>query len=72
MTNESNGVREKTSPGISPLQKKIPGSYNKDATVIKLPVKKEPVIPPKEFPVNKWIMPQEPQGYIKGNDNDCL
>jgi predicted DNA-binding protein (MmcQ/YjbR family) len=25
-----------------------------------------------EFTVDKWTSPVEPQGYIKGRDNDCL
>lgn len=26
----------------------------------------------KDVPVDKWIMPPEQQGYIQGNDRDCL
>ena len=25
-----------------------------------------------ELPVNEWIMPDQPHGYIKGRDNDLL
>ncbi len=26
----------------------------------------------KEIPISHWIMPPEQQGYIQGNDKDCL
>ena len=54
------------------LQKSHPVVQKKDAVVIPLKSEKDPTIPPKEFPINKWNMPQEPHGYIRGNDNDCL
>ena len=25
-----------------------------------------------KLPVDEWIMPEQPQGYIKGRDNDIL
>lgn len=47
-------------------------SLNKEALIITLPVEKRLPAPQKEFPVSKWTMPPEPQGYIQGQDNDCL
>lgn len=48
-------------------------SSKKETPVIQLPVEKKlPAPAPKEFPIDSWIMPPEQQGYIKGNDNDCL
>lgn len=40
-------------------QENIPG-------VMKLPDDQQ------ELPVDEWIMPDQPQGYIKGRDNDLL
>jgi hypothetical protein len=28
--------------------------------------------PEEEFPVDKWIMPPQPQRYLKGSDHDFL
>jgi len=47
-------------------------SPNKEAPVIPLPVQKRLPPPPKELPVINWTMPQVPQGYLRGNENDCL
>ncbi len=44
----------------------------KKAIILDLPPEKLLPPPLKEFPISKWNMPPEPEGYIKGNDNDCL
>jgi hypothetical protein len=47
-------------------------SSNKEAAVIPLSVQKKLPAPSKEFPISNWTMPQEPQGYLRGHENDCL
>ena len=71
MINKIDLVPQNAPIQTSPLQI-TPGSKNKEALIITLPTEKRLTAPQREFPVSKWIMPAEPQGYIKGNDNDCL
>lgn len=71
MTNEVVFIPQNELPEVNKLEISYPSS-GKETPVIPLPVEKR--LPPaeKEFPISKWTMPPEPQGYIKGNDNDCL
>jgi hypothetical protein len=45
--------------------------YKKEESNSNLPKDYQSPIP-KEFPVNKWNIPPEQQGYLKINDNDLL
>jgi hypothetical protein len=71
MKNETHTLPKGKLEKLTRLQVSHP-SANKEAPVISLPVQKKLPAPRKEFPVSNWIMPQEPQGYIRGHENDCL
>jgi hypothetical protein len=71
MMNETNTLPEEKIMGTSQLQISHP-SLNTEALIISLPFEKKLPLPLKEFPLCKWTMPPEPQGYIQGHENDCL
>ena len=58
----------------TPQLKKSSRTPDKKDILLIPPVKEKNEMPPpsKEIPVSKWNMPPEPDGYIHGNDNDCL
>ena len=61
--------KEETNDTPPPPVSKSPSKKEKLA---KVPAEKKLPADPKEIPVNNWIMPPEQQGYIQGNDRDCL
>jgi hypothetical protein len=71
MKNKTNSLSKGKTTRTNKLQICHPSS-GKEALIIPLPVEKRVPAPQKEFPVSKWTMPAEPQGYIQGHDNDCL
>jgi hypothetical protein len=63
----TNGKKVKTNAFSADL------SFSKKAAlIIHLPVQKKLPAPEKEFPICNWKMPPEPEGYIRGHENDCL
>jgi hypothetical protein len=71
MKNKTNTLRKGKTTETNKLQISHPSS-GKEALIIPLPVEKRLPVPQKEFPISKWTMPPESQGYIQGHDNDCL
>lgn len=47
-------------------------SASKKEKLTKVAAEKKLAAEQQEIPVTNWIMPPEQQGYIQGNDRDCL
>ncbi|MDP4265219.1 MAG: hypothetical protein Q8941_22015 [Bacteroidota bacterium] len=71
MMSETILVPEKEITGTDPIQVNR-SSLLKEVLKINFQPGKLLPAPPKEFPISKWNMPPEPEGYIKCHDNDCL
>jgi hypothetical protein len=70
MTNEVILVpKEETNGTPSPQPSKSPSKKEK---LTKVPAEKKLPAEQQQIPVDNWIMPPEQQGYIQGNDRDCL
>jgi hypothetical protein len=69
---EINSIPEEAKSETNQLQKNI-SSLNKEASILILPAEKK-LLPPikKDLPITRWMMPSEPQGYIKSRKNDSL
>jgi hypothetical protein len=71
MKNKTNNLSKGKTSATHKLQVSHPSSA-KEAMIIALSFEKKLPVPAKEFPVSKWTMPVESQGYIQGHENDCL